>query len=124
MTNRYDHVIMAGASLGALGAGKPDRPHWRATFEDHLKAAYKLRHFQDVYILEHRDCGAYRVYLDPNGDFGDNESDKEAACHYKYANKLRKQILEWAEDKKPKIRVKLFLMDLRGHVSPLLPPDK
>jgi hypothetical protein len=35
--------------------------HWKQTFFDHLEAAYHLHHIEDVYILEHRHCGAYNL---------------------------------------------------------------
>jgi len=119
LTNRYDHVILAGAALGAIG---PTRryAHWWQTFKDHMEIAYKLRKFKDVYILEHRDCGAYREFL-PNqeGVFGENEAeaDREKWLHLKYAEQLRKKIETWARRKEPEIRVKSFLMDLRGRVE-------
>ena len=64
--NRYDHVVFAGSALGALGAPgakdkkgkKIDVSYWKKAFFDHLGAAIKLHNVQDVYILEHRDCGA------------------------------------------------------------------
>ena len=125
LNNRYDHVILAGAAYGALGGpgardeqGKSiDLKHWKQTFEDHLAAAYKLHHIKDVYILEHRDCGAYRVYLGADGDFDDDQAVEEAACHKKFTDLLTKQIQDWATLNHTKIRVKSFLMDLRGKVE-------
>lgn len=122
LSNRYDHVILAGAALGALGACRDDYAHWRQTFRDHLAAAYKLHHIKDVYILEHCDCGAYREFLGSEGDFDDGEEAAEAECHRKYADKLRGEIEEWAKDNGIKLWVKAFLMDLRGRVSLLGPP--
>lgn len=115
LTNRYDHLILAGAALGATGANG-HHPGWIKTFEDHLNIAHKLRKFEDVYILEHRDCGAYKKFV-PNGDFSDSEAAREKATHLKYARKLKKSIKVWAKTKKAKVRVKSFLMDLRGHVD-------
>jgi hypothetical protein len=43
-----------------------------------LRTAYKLHHIKDVYIIEHRDCGAYREFLGTDGDFDEDEADKEA----------------------------------------------
>jgi hypothetical protein len=122
LTNRYDHVIMAGAALGAMGGGPAKLKHWHETFIDHLSAAYKLHHIKDVYILEHRDCGAYREFLKAPGTFDDDEDEKEAECHRTYANMLHKVIEDWATKKRTKLHVKAFLMDLRGRVSLLAPP--
>lgn len=125
--NRYDHVILAGASLGALGApgardadGNPiDMSHWRQTFFDHLKAAIDLHGVEDVYILEHRHCGAYHKVFRVSKDFGDSKKDRdeEAKCHLKYARKLEKAIDQWGKKHDKKLRVHKFLMDLRGTVQ-------
>ncbi len=53
---KYDHVILAGAALGAVVPGKDD---WHRTFFDHLKLAEELHHIKRVIVLEHRECGAY-----------------------------------------------------------------
>lgn len=117
LTNRYDHAIMAGAALGALGANMRKYKHWKKTFFDHLGKAYKLHQIRDVYILEHRDCGAYREFLKKKGEFDDHEQEKETSCHRKYAKQLRREIKSWAEERDIKLRVKAFLMDLRGGVE-------
>ena len=117
LLNRYDHVIMAGAALGALGANQEDYEHWRRTFRDHLAAAYELHRIKDVYILEHRDCGAYKVFLGDDGTFTDEQSELELDVHCRYAEQLAKEIKQWATENAAKISVKAFLMDLRGNVS-------
>jgi hypothetical protein len=124
LTNRYDHVILAGASLGALGGCQRKYEHWEKMFWEHLKLAYDLHHIKDVYIMEHRDCGAYRKFLGPEGDFDDNQQEKEKRCHAEYAVKLSKKIHKWARTNKAKIRVRSFLMDLRGKVELLDPPSQ
>jgi hypothetical protein len=125
LSNRYDHVILAGAALGALGGGKdpagggPKYPHWKETFWDHLEKAHVLHHIKDVYILEHRNCGAYEDFLQEEGVFGDSkvELKREAKLHRKHAFRLRRKIKRWATDQGISLRVKCFLMDLRGKVS-------
>ena len=129
LANRYDHVILAGAALGALGipGAAKDYSHWKKVFEDHLEAACNHHHIKDIYIVEHRDCGAYREYI--GKDFDDDQADEETACHREYAVCLEKEIKKWvtvankgrADKDKIKLRVKSFLMDLRGVVSPLHP---
>jgi carbonic anhydrase len=57
---KYDHVILAGAALGAVFENMDhDINHWHRTFFDHLGLAIKLHDVQQVVVLEHRDCGAY-----------------------------------------------------------------
>lgn len=117
LVNRYDHVIMAGAALGALGANLADYGHWRKTFQDHLEVAYKLHRIKDVYILEHRDCGAYVEFLGDTGKFSDEQQELESKTHCQYAEQLASEILQWAGDNGAVISVKAFLMDLRGKIS-------
>jgi len=61
LTNNYDHVVLAGASLGAVSYKFPG---WDATFWEHLDVAIKLHHIRKVIVLDHRDCGAYKIVLD------------------------------------------------------------
>ena len=122
LTNRYDHVILAGAALGASAGKSDERRHWKKTFFDHVQIAYDLHHIQDVYILEHRDCGAYQTFLGKKGEFDDTQLEEEANCHRKFARALRKEIATWADEARVKLRVTSFLMDLRGLVSLLDPP--
>jgi carbonic anhydrase len=126
LTNRYDHVTMAGCALGALGANG-HHPHWEETFRDHFRIAYQLRQFGDVYVIEHRDCGAYRAFLgDEHGVFDDTAEGqhREAAEHAKHCHALAARMKAWAkEDFGVTIQVRAFLMNLRGHVDALhLPP--
>src|SRR5262245_4480102 len=72
LQNRYDHVIFAGAAMGArLLTSTPDPKGtalpWKTVFFDHLKAAIDVLHrdIKDVFLLEHLDCGAYK-YLHPD----------------------------------------------------------
>jgi hypothetical protein len=117
LVNRYDHIIMAGAALGGLGGNLEKYEHWHRTFLDHLEAAYDLHHIKDVYILEHRDCGAYRKLLGKKGTFTDEQQELEAEVHCRYAEQLADIIKDWAKKKDTSILVKAFLMDLRGNVS-------
>jgi hypothetical protein len=121
LANRYDHVILAGAALGALGGCLEQYDHWSKVFFEHLAAACELHGIQDVYILEHRNCGAYHKVFKVAPEFGDTQSelDKEAACHRKYARLLEDKIQVWAGERKISLRVTSFLMGVRGDVSVL-----
>lgn len=124
LTNRYDHLVFAGASLGALGVPGVEADkyaHWKQAFFEHLSAAYALRKFTDVYIMEHRHCGAYYQVFKVTPDFGESEKEqqKETQAHYDYARKLEKEILKWARQEKAEVHVRLFIMDLRGNVKTL-----
>jgi hypothetical protein len=129
LSNRYDHIVFAGAALGVLKGCSPAsddpqgkcRSHWKDVFFEHLAAAIKLHDIQDVYILEHRHCGAYHKVFQVCPDYGDSDEEQteEADCHYKYAAKLKNEIIAWGEANGHPLGVRLFLMDLRGKVSQL-----
>lgn len=118
LSNRYDHVILAGAALGALGACSQQYEHWRRVFFDHLAAAQELHSIEDVYILEHRHCGAYHKVFKVAPEFGDTEDElaQEAQLHRKYAQLLTGEIGAWAEQRGICLRVTSFLMGVRGDV--------
>lgn len=149
LTNRYDHVTLAGSALGALGGdakyGPPDKktktpatfPCLTGSFFAHLDWAYQLHHIKDVYVIEHRDCGAYGLMLQAEGKFppappADPAADREADVHGRYAGRLQKLIVQWVAHKKAEDAAKYkdldlgfhsFLMGLRGEVSVLPPVD-
>jgi hypothetical protein len=138
LTNRYDHLIFAGASLGVIHE-RPDKPGvrpWRDTFFDHLAVALQLHQPHDVYIVEHRNCGAYIKLFGPAFDFNEEkpaDMKKERQVHAKCAHQLTEEIGRWyptwlaaqpaAERSRyaDHLRVLSFLMDLRGNVELLEP---
>ncbi|MGH9825320.1 MAG: carbonic anhydrase, partial [Blastocatellia bacterium] len=55
---KYDHIVLGGASLGAV----TDRyPAWNQTFWDHVRIAIELHGIKKVMVMDHRDCGTYRL---------------------------------------------------------------
>ena len=126
LSNRYDQFILAGAALGALGGCDENYAHWKKAFFDHLGAAVQLHNIQDVYILEHRNCGAYHKVFRVASEFGDTDSElkKEADCHRKYARLLEDEIAAWCKIEQVQLRVRSFLMGVRGDVSLLTEPRK
>jgi carbonic anhydrase len=107
LRGKYDHVILAGASLGAL---TDKYPAWGKTFWEHLDVAIQLHHIENVMVMDHRDCGAYKVIL---GEDCCKEPAKETAAHTEKLKELRKQINE----KHSKLGVELLLMALDGKVE-------
>src|SRR5690349_19085151 len=60
MAGKYDQIVLAGAALGA----KNDKfPAWGTTFMDHVQVAIDLHNIHKVVVMDHRDCGAYKVIL-------------------------------------------------------------
>ncbi|MCC6176913.1 MAG: twin-arginine translocation signal domain-containing protein [Chloroflexi bacterium] len=109
LTNRYDQVVLAGATLGI---GTDRYPAWAQTFWEHLQLAIELHGIKRVIAIDHRDCGAYRVTY--NKDFV-KSPDEETAIHTKVMTEFRDQV----KRKQPSLEVELLLMHLDGHVQPI-----
>ncbi|MCB1777176.1 MAG: twin-arginine translocation signal domain-containing protein [Candidatus Competibacteraceae bacterium] len=112
LTDQYDHVILAGASLGALTKEFKD---WNTTFWEHLKISIDLHHINRVIVMDHRDCGAYKVIL--KADFAKDPT-LEENVHAKYLRDLKQMI----QKKHPKLEVETLLMNLDGTVQTI--PEK
>ena len=100
LTGDYDHVILAGASLGANLDTKPwIMPHWRDTFFDHVDTALKLHSITMVYILDHRDCGAYRVFRGlPEDVDRQTETDAHKLEMYKLGDEIKRRYVNVSVD--------------------------
>lgn len=107
LTDKYDHIVLAGASLGAVTS---KYPAWNKTFWQHLDIAIKLHSIHKVIVLDHRDCGAYKVIL--GEDFAKDPA-KETAAHTAQLKSLSASI----KKKYPKLGVELLLMALDGKVE-------
>ncbi|NJM12046.1 MAG: hypothetical protein HC889_09340 [Synechococcaceae cyanobacterium SM1_2_3] len=107
MTNQYDHVVLAGASLGAITGDFKD---WNKTFWAHLKIASDLHQIKKVILLDHRDCGAYKVIL--KADFSKDPA-LETRVHGKYLRDLDKEIRK----RYPKLETEMLIMNLDGTVE-------
>lgn len=109
LEKNYDHVILAGASLGAMNEMFPA---WGETFWQHLDAAIQLHSIHKVVVLDHRDCGAYRVIL--GEDLADDPA-RELEVHAERMMALRDAI----RASHPSLEVELLLMALDGSVTPI-----
>ena len=107
LKDNYDHLVLAGASL-AVTAGK--FPEWEKTFWDHLQLARDLHHVEEVYVIDHRDCGAYKLVL---GKEAVDTPEKETAVHTEYLKKFAALVAE----KQPGLAVHAFLEALDGTVE-------
>jgi len=106
LAGKFDHVVLAGASLGALN----DRfPAWADVFWAHLDLAVQLHDVHRVMIIDHRDCGAYKMIL---GEATVKDADTELKTHVKQLYALRSAI----QARKPGMEVEIGLMDLQGRV--------
>ena len=107
MNGKYDHVVLAGASLGAT---TDKQKAWGETFWAHLGVAIDLHHIKNVIVMDHRDCGAYKVFL---GEEVVKEPKIELATHTKHLNLIRSQI----KAKHTTLEVELLIMALDGKVE-------
>lgn len=105
--HNYDHIVLAGASLGAI---TEKYPAWSRTFWDHLDLAVDLHQIHTVMVMDHRDCGAYKVLL---GEDYSKDIERETAEHTVRLIQLKKMI----NKKYPKIEVETLLMGLNGEVE-------
>jgi hypothetical protein len=107
MTGKYDQLVLAGASLGA----KNDKfPAWETTFWDHVQVAIDLHHIHKIVVLDHRDCGAYKVIL---GKDLAADPKEELAVHAAQMRSLKADIGK----KHANLEVELLLMALDGKVE-------
>lgn len=58
LDGKYDHVVLAGASLGVVSK---TFAAWHDTFWQHLDVAIKLHGAHEVVVIDHLDCGAYKL---------------------------------------------------------------
>jgi carbonic anhydrase len=158
LENRYDQVVFAGAALGVLRlsslpvqqTSQPTGSVWKDVFFHHLQIAIDVLHrpIKDIFILEHRDCGAYQHFHpthhkpykeDQTGQDLEEKHHREQAfllvkairdfClkHQQSALDEEKQAFTEAEKIQARnrlaswqdIRVKCFLMDLQGGIRHL-----
>jgi hypothetical protein len=106
---RYDQVVLAGAALAAV---HPAVPAWNQTFWDHVQVALDLHGITRVMAMDHRDCGAFQVFL--GQDYGADPA-AETEVHAVYLDLLRQQLTA----RYPRLGVELLLMSLDGSVVDL-----
>ncbi|HRK95013.1 MAG TPA: hypothetical protein PK694_01725 [Rhodospirillales bacterium] len=107
LTDNYDQVILAGASLGALTGAQPA---WGSTFWSHLDLALELHHVHSLIVIDHRDCGAYKLLF---GEDYSLDPVREKEVHAEQMRKLRAMVVE----RHPSLPTELLLMSLDGSVE-------
>jgi hypothetical protein len=99
----YDHLILAGASLGVV---QQVHPAWRRTFWTHLEVAMKLHpSIRHVWLVEHAECGAYREFLGKGAPVP-----QEEFLHRSMATLLKDAVAARAKKRKWPIDVSTFIM--------------
>lgn len=107
LRNDYDQLIIAGASLGVLAESFPA---WGKTFWEHLDVAIQLHHEHKIMVMDHRDCGAYKMLL---GQDYAQDPDVEKTTHAVKLIELKNRV----QEKYPDLEVELLLMSLDGSVE-------
>jgi carbonic anhydrase len=104
LTNEYDITALAGASLAAVS---PKFPSSNAAVWDHIVIAKQLHHIRKVIVVDHRDCGAYKVAF--GKDYA-SEKNAETAQH----KGVMLQMQGMLKQKHPDLSSEFYLMALDG----------
>lgn len=110
LRDKYDHIVLAGASIGVLAE---QRPEWGMVFWDHLDTAIQLHKIRKVMVLDHLDCGAYKLFL---GEAAVREPAAEASAHAQRLRLLRSAI----NQQNAMLEVELGVMALDGSVQSVI----
>jgi len=108
--DNYDHVVLAGASLGVVHQKFAD---WHDTFWQHLDVAKQLHHIKEVIVIDHRDCGAYRLAL---GEAAVDSAEKETQMHQLAISEFALRVTA----RHPELAVKGYLMALDGTAEEIM----
>ena len=104
LTHDYDQVSLAGASLAAVSDKFPES---NAAFWSHVGIAKQLHSIKKVIVVDHRDCGAFKV------GFGkDYKSDRagETAQHKGVMEQVKANLAKTHPD----LAYEAYLMDVNG----------
>ena len=110
LTKNFDQVALAGASLAAVSDKFPSS---NKAFWDQLDIAKSLHHVKKLVVLDHRDCGAYKVAFGP--DYAPNPPEEDAQ-HKGVMEKLKVKLLALHPD----LTSEYYLMALDGTAKRLL----
>jgi carbonic anhydrase len=104
MTLDYDQVSLAGASLAAVSDKFPSS---NAAFWDHIGIAKQLHHIKKVMVVDHRDCGAFKVAF---GKDYQGEGAAETAQHKAVMEQVKAKLAKTHPD----LQAEFYLMALDG----------
>ena len=110
LTHDYDQVSLAGASLAAVSDKFPSS---NAAFWDHIGIAQQLHHIKEVIVVDHRDCGAFKVAF---GKDYKGEGAAEAAQHQSVMEQVKARLAA----SHPGLASQFYLMALDGSAERLL----
>lgn len=107
LDKKYDQVILAGASLGVVSE---KFEAWHRTFWDHVDVAIELHGIHEVIVVDHRDCGAYKLALGPESMA---TPELETAVH----ERTLKTFGQLVRTRYPGLGISAYLMALDGTVQ-------
>ncbi len=106
--NNYDQIILAGASLGY---NQNIYECWGKTVDDHIGLAKQLHNIQEIIVIDHMQCGAYKLL----NNLTEITREDEIRLHRDNFCIFRQKIGE----KYPNLAVSTYLMDINGQILPL-----
>ena len=104
LTKDYDQVSLAGASLAAVSSKFPSS---NAAFWDHVGIAKQLHHIKKLIVVDHRDCGAYKVAF---GTAFKGEGAAETTQHKSVMQQVKAKLAKTHPD----LTCEFYLMALDG----------
>jgi carbonic anhydrase len=102
----YSKFVLAGSSLGY---NQDDFPEWSKSFDKHVELAMDLHKIDEVIVVDHMDCGAYRILYDNQS----MSKEEEHKLHQKNLNKFKSLI----NKKFPSLKVTMLLINTDGTFS-------
>lgn len=115
LEGKYDYVILAGGALGANIEKNMVYPEWCQSFFDHIDVAIHLHHIRKIIIIDHRNCGAYREFLEQ--DFPENPTKKEKDDETKSHTEVMAGLAKNIQTLYPGLSIELWLMGMDGTVE-------
>jgi Putative carbonic anhydrase len=101
-TANYDLLALAGASLAGVSLAFPTSI---GAFWNHIEIAQQLHHIKRLVVLDHRDCGAYKVAF---GNKYEGEGAKELEQH----RGVMKQVKAEFDRRKLQLGLEFYLMPI------------
>jgi carbonic anhydrase len=106
--DNYNKLSLAGASLGY---NQDTFKEWGVTIDKHIELAKQLHDVDEIIVIDHMDCGAYRILYDNEQMSKEEEYD----LHRKNLNKFRTII----NKKFPSLKVTTLLVNIDGSIIPI-----
>ena len=102
----YNKFSLAGASLGY---NQTTFPEWGASFDKHIELSKDLHDIDEIIVMDHMDCGAYRILYDNQS----MSKEEEYELHRKNLDKFKAII----NKNHPSLKVTTFLVNIDGSID-------